>query len=129
MTDNYRGTGYLIAFVDSDGACAQVSVLCSVCVCACVCVRARVEQCDSGEAYMPRTQTDGQWGEGFNGLAVNKTSNLLLKLSLLWGTCVANGKRSRLRLFSLVFISFFSFRFNFLIVQRWWNIAAHRTAS
>lgn len=72
------------------------------------------------EKPMPRTQTDGQWGEGFNGLAVNKTSNLLLKLSLLWGTCLSLTVSALDRLFSFVFISPFSFRFNFsLIAHRW----------
>lgn len=62
---------------------------------------------------MPQTQTDVQWVEGFNGRAVNKTSNLLLKLSLLLvdgegvpNVCFGNRKQhSGPRLFSF-FLSF-----------------------
>lgn len=84
--------GYLIACVGARTRLVPKLHQCFVLyVFVCVCV----EQCDTHMYFirwkkpMQQTQTDdGQWGEGFNGLTVNKTSNLLLKLSLLWGTCM-----------------------------------------
>lgn len=47
---NCQCTGYLIACVDLDGLVPKSQFYVYMCV--------YVEQCNSGEAYMPRTQTD-----------------------------------------------------------------------